>query len=89
MQLAARIRPRDLEDFFSAVGKVGHLPIVIPGLHLFSAPTHPPSPPRPLTTFPQLSSVVIIHLCCYIAWQWILPVLFLQWKLGLGWMPCS
>lgn len=23
MQLAARIRPRDLEEFFSAVGKVG------------------------------------------------------------------
>lgn len=36
MQLAARIRPRDLEDFFSAVGKVGHLSIMIPGLHLNS-----------------------------------------------------
>ena len=25
MQLAARIRPRDLEEFFSSVGKVKHL----------------------------------------------------------------
>lgn len=28
MQLAARIRPRDLEDFFSAVGKVAFPPLV-------------------------------------------------------------
>lgn len=28
MQLAARIRPRDLEDFFSAVGKVTFPPLV-------------------------------------------------------------
>lgn len=27
MQLAARIRPRDLEEFFSAVGKVRHSPL--------------------------------------------------------------
>jgi hypothetical protein len=29
MQLAARIRPRDLEDFFSSVGKVGQTKIQI------------------------------------------------------------
>lgn len=47
MQLAARIRPRDLEDFFSAVGKVNLFPLLV----VSEKPVFYPSPFMPNSGF--------------------------------------